>query len=50
MTREVRAYLKAKAVLLALILDPSTTRDNNRVYVVELAFMDYVNARDELAL
>lgn len=45
MSRPVRLYLKSKAMLLAIILDEQWNENN---HVVEDAYMDFVNAKEEL--
>ena len=43
MSAQLRIYLRAKAILLAMVLDDRWAENNN---AVELAHMDFVNARD----
>lgn len=45
MSAAFREYLRAKAVLLAVVLDEAWAQNNQ---AVEIAHMDFVDARDEL--
>jgi len=55
MSRDLRTYLRAKAVLLSLVLDPPMHFSTDhylrtKFNTIEAAFMDYVNACGELGL
>lgn len=51
MSRGLVAYLVAKAVLLAMILEPPMrgSQDRSQSWKIEIAQMDFINARDALA-
>ncbi len=45
MSAVFREYLRAKAILIAVVLDETWAKNN---YAVEIAHMDFVDARAEL--